>query len=686
MSLVLTKRSLYLILGLIITFIVSVIMTMHAHHMYSDTKEKIIIDMKEDAKFTILTLQKSIANLIESYSINEYEKLLQSEMENSDTLAIIIEDLNMGKIVGQPAYITGKMRDKDWNIIDYDVTNIEHTKRLQQGYYKTKFDINSSIGEYIGTITIYTSNRAIELELNEIISNTIKNSIALSLLLIISLNIAIRFFILKPISNIINVISDQDEDGTPKKTIPSDGSVEISLLAKTINKMVDAIRHSRVELIRQQETLNYQANHDYLTGLPNRILLNDRLTQAIKKARKSKSQVGLLMIDLDHFKEINDSLGHEFGDKILKVVTQYLKNTISKSDTLARLGGDEFSIIVEDINTIDDVSTIAQKILDILSKPFHIGSNKLYISSSIGISIFPDDGITTQDLIKYADAAMYKAKEEGRNNFQYYSVEMTEQAQERLTLETNLRVALGNREFVVYYQPQINGRTGELLGMEALVRWNNPTLGIVPPSKFIPLAESTGLIVELDRYVMHTAMRQLVRWYDEGLNPGILAMNLTVKQLQQSDFIKVLNSMLEETQCQAEWLALEVTEGQIMTNPKKAIEILNEIGKLGIELAIDDFGTGYSSLSYLKKLPINKLKVDQSFVRDLPVDEEDIAITKAIIALAKSLNLHILAEGVEREEQKRFLVENGCEAIQGFLYSKPIPAEEMEMFLKSRVQ
>jgi EAL domain-containing protein (putative c-di-GMP-specific phosphodiesterase class I) len=339
-------------------------------------------------------------------------------------------------------------------------------------------------------------------------------------------------------------------------------------------------------------------------------------------------------------------------------------------------------MILEELSHSQDASLVASKILESLSKAVQIEENELYISSSIGISIYPDDGLDPQSLLKFADSAMYKAKDEGRNNYQYYSSEMTELAFERIVMETAMRSGIKNEEFIVYYQPQINGLTNQLIGMEALVRWKHPTMGIVSPAKFIPLAESTGLIVELDRYVMKTAMNQVSQWYKDGLNPGILAMNLAVKQLKQNDFIDTFQSLMKETNCKSEWLELEVTEGQIMSHPEEAIEILQRVSNLGIELAVDDFGTGYSSLAYLKKLPINKLKIDQAFVRGLPEDEEDIGISRAVIALAKSLRLRVIAEGVETKEQRDFLVENGCENIQGYFYSKPIPAYEIEKILK----
>ena len=438
------------------------------------------------------------------------------------------------------------------------------------------------------------------------------------------------------------------------------------------------------KILEQKQVLQYQAHHDPLTALPNRVLFNDRLEQAIEKAKRSETNLALLFIDLDHFKEINDSLGHAVGDEILKVTTQRLKEVIRHEDTLARLGGDEFTIIMEDLKDGKDASILANKILKVLGDEINLDDNMLYVSSSIGISLYPQDGTSVSNLLKYADSAMYKAKDEGRNNYQFYSAEMTELAFERVVMETSLRLSLKNNNFIVYYQPQINAEKDKLIGMEALVRWQHETMGLVSPAKFIPLAEATGMIVELDRYVMRTAMLQIAQWYDEGLNPGVLALNLSIKQLQQKDFIEMLELMLQETQCKPGWIELEITEGQLMTKPEETIKILNQINNLGIELAIDDFGTGYSSLSYLKKLPISKLKIDQSFVKELPYDEEDVGITKAVIALAKSLNLRVIAEGVETEEQKEFLVSNGCRDIQGYFYAKPLPSGEMKEFLLNR--
>jgi predicted signal transduction protein with EAL and GGDEF domain len=353
-------------------------------------------------------------------------------------------------------------------------------------------------------------------------------------------------------------------------------------------------------------------------------------------------------------------------------------------DTLARLGGDEFTIILKDVTGVTSASAVAQKIINIMKDPIKTKGHTLFISSSIGISIFPDDATTEENLIKFSDTAMYRAKDEGRNNYQFYSSEMTTQAFERVVIENSLRAAIANEEFIVYYQPQYNALNDTIVGMEALVRWNHPQIGLIPPAKFIPIAEESGLIVEIDRIVMKQAMKDFANWYKNNYNPGVLSLNLAMKQLNQSDFVVTLLNIMNSMQFQAKWLELEVTEGEVMHNPDAAINKLKEISRIGVELAIDDFGTGYSSLAYLKKLPLNKLKIDQSFIRDIPKDEDDVAITKAIIALGQSLNLKLIAEGVETGEQKEFLLQNGCHNIQGYFYSRPLHADEITQLLQQK--
>lgn len=336
-----------------------------------------------------------------------------------------------------------------------------------------------------------------------------------------------------------------------------------------------------------------------------------------------------------------------------------LQSTIREEDTLARLGGDEFTVILKDLHNVRNASVVANKIIDVMKDAININNQNLYVTASIGISIYPDDATNADNLIKYSDVAMYKVKDAGRNTFQFYSSDMTSQAFERVVLESSLRLAIKEEQFIVYYQPQFDTSTEKIIGVEALVRWNHPTLGLIPPINFIPIAEETGLIVAIDRLVMSLAM----------------------KQLSESDFLTHLLETMRKIEFKTEWLGLEVTEGQVMKDPEALILKLNKINSLGIEIAIDDFGTGYSSLSYLKKLPLDKLKIDRSFVKDIPEDEDDMAIAKAIIALGQSLNLKLIAEGVETEEQKDFLIEHGCDLIQGYYYSPPLPAQEIEKFL-----
>lgn len=440
-------------------------------------------------------------------------------------------------------------------------------------------------------------------------------------------------------------------------------------------------KETHLKLLKQAEMIQHQAHHDALTGLPNRILFTDRLEQGIEKAKRHKEGLALFFIDLDKFKHINDSLGHGVGDKVLKLISKRLRNIIREEDTLARLSGDEFTLIMEELHHPEDASLLAEKILKTLAQALVFDEHKLYVSGSIGISFYPQDAADAQSLLKYADTAMYKAKEEGRNNFQFYSAEMTVFALNRMAMNTSLRQAIDNEEFVIHYQSQINASTNALLGVEALVRWEHPAKGFLMPDEFIPLAEETGMIVEIDQWVMRTAMKQVSQWYKEGLTPGVLGLNLSVKQLDKTDFIQKIETCIKRYDFDPKWLELEITEGQMLKKSEEVITKLHQINNLGIGISIDDFGTGYSSLSLLKRLPINRLKIDRSFINDIPEDEEDVAIVKAIIALAGSLKLDLIAEGVETSEQRDFLIDHGCINIQGHYYSQPMTAEEMHTML-----
>ncbi len=441
-----------------------------------------------------------------------------------------------------------------------------------------------------------------------------------------------------------------------------------------------------LEQLKQNESrLEHIAHHDPLTGLPNRLLFVDRLEQGIIKAKRTQSLIALMFIDLDRFKEINDSFGHPTGDKLLKKVAERLKDEIREGDTIARLGGDEFTVILDELEHPETASKIAEKLLQSLEEPIVDQEQNFFLSASIGISIYPQDGKDANTLIRNADSAMYKAKEQGRNAYSYYTAEMTALAFERVMMENSLRGALARDELVLYYQPQIDMRNGATVGIEALVRWNHPELGLVPPSRFIPLAEETSLIQPMGEWILRRACQQARVWYDQGLIHERISVNcnLSGRQLGNALFHKTVVDTLKETGIKANLLELEITETTIMSNPQHSSQILNRLRDIGIRLAIDDFGTGYSSLAYLKTLPISKLKIDQSFVRDIPEDQNDTAITRAVIALGKSLQLEVIAEGVETRPQADFLLKEGCYMAQGFLYARPMPADEMEAFLRA---
>ena len=448
-------------------------------------------------------------------------------------------------------------------------------------------------------------------------------------------------------------------------------------LTKDIAERIEAEN----EVKKQKTILHYQAHHDSLTGLPNRALFSTRLKQGIQKAKLQKQGLGLFFIDLDKFKEINDSLGHEIGDKVLKIVAEILKNSIRKEDTLARLAGDEFTIIMEDLKHSQDASKLAHDILNIFSEPIHVDDHVLYITCSIGISIYSQDADNEKDLLKYADTAMYIAKENGRNNFQFYNPEMTRFALAQMDMKTSLRQAIDNNEFLIHYQPQIDLSSNKIIGIEALVRWQHTTKGLLTPKKFISLAEETGMIIEIDLWMMRTAMKQVSLWLNAGLFPGILALNVSMKLLEDTDFIHNIQNSMKTYGLKAEWLELEITEGHMMKNPMEIISKLKQISDLGINISIDDFGTGYSSLSLLKRLPINRIKIDKSFIQDIPEDEEDIAIINSIVALAKSLNINLIAEGIETLEQEQFLISRNCTCVQGYYYYHPLSAEELHTIL-----
>jgi diguanylate cyclase (GGDEF)-like protein/PAS domain S-box-containing protein len=426
-----------------------------------------------------------------------------------------------------------------------------------------------------------------------------------------------------------------------------------------------------------EERVQSLAYYDALTGLPNRILLRDRLSQALATARRQKHKVALLFLDLDRFKIINDSLGHSVGDLLLQDVAGRLRNCARDQDTVARLGGDEFLIVLTNVNDIPDAAVAAERFMDAMTAGFVIQSHSLSVGCSLGISIFPEHGADSETLIKHADAAMYSAKDGGRNNFQFFTADMNAQAVERLTLENGLRLALDKKELFLMYQPQMDIATGKISGLEALLRWQHPDLGLVPPDKFIGIAENSGLILSIGEWVLRTACRQARQWQDEGISAASLAVNVSAVQFRHEGFCELIRRVLRETGLAPQYLELELTESLLLANADVTLSVLQELKAMGLTLAIDDFGTGYSSFSYLRRFPISKLKIDRSFVRDVAVNPDDAAITTAIISMAKSLNLKLIAEGVENEEQMSFLRAHHCDEIQGYYFSKALTVDQV---------
>ena len=440
-----------------------------------------------------------------------------------------------------------------------------------------------------------------------------------------------------------------------------------------------AVFHDMSEIKRHQDELKYQANHDGLTGLPNRIAFQLRLADALEDADRHQEKLAVLILDLDHFKQINDSLGHTVGDVLLNEVSRRLGGCLGNA-VVARLGSDEFGVLLEDLPNAEWAVKVAEQINMSLSLPIFHDGHELFITTSIGITFFPEDGSSQETLMKNGDIAMAQAKVKGGNTYQVFLPEMDKKISALLALEGKLRRALDKEEFAVFYQPKVSLATGKIIGMEALVRWFPPEGGMVSPLEFIPLAESTGLIVLLGEWVLKTAASQVKEWWDEGFEVSV-AVNLSPRQFDEETLVSMVSTILQETQLPPEGLELEITEGVVMENEENAMDILHEINNMGVKLSIDDFGTGYSSLNYLKRFPIHTLKIDKSFIDDLPDDGDSVAITTAIVSMARSLGLSVVAEGVEEMAQCKFLQGLNCDMMQGFMFSKPVPAEEFYAML-----
>jgi len=464
---------------------------------------------------------------------------------------------------------------------------------------------------------------------------------------------------------------------------PVDVEVSSAPLLFRGNPAFQVLARNITERKRDQARIEYLATHDGLTDLPNRALIHDRASQAISHARRNGSLVALIFLDLDRFKVINDGLGHPVGDALIKETGKRLAGLIRDGDTVARLGGDEFLVLLAELHKVTDVHAVAQKFLDAFEQPVPVDGRDIHVTTSMGVSVFPDDGSTYEELVEHADVAMYRAKALGRNIYQFFSAEMSEGLQRRIELQSQLRVALPQQQLHVAYQPKVDLATGLIGGVEALLRWTHPQLGPIPPADFIPIAEDCGMIVPIGDWVLRTACAQNKAWQDLGLPPIVMSVNLSARQFLRRDIVASVGTILGQTALAPRYLELELTESLIAQDIGKVIATMASLKAIGVRFSIDDFGTGYSSLNNLKRFHVDRLKIDQSFVRDLSTDPDDAAIALAVIALARSLQLKVTAEGVETADQCAFLRENGCDEIQGYYFSRPVPAVEIAQMLES---
>ena len=480
----------------------------------------------------------------------------------------------------------------------------------------------------------------------------------------------------------IVVLSSLDDESTAIE-IMQEGAQDYLIKGQGDGHLIArALRHA-IERKRAELRLMHVTHYDSLTGLANRALFQSRLDHALAVAKRRKQIAALLVLDLDRFKAVNDTLGHHAGDRLLVLVAERLRSCVRESDTVARLGGDEFTVILNDVTSAEEVAVVARKILAALAGPFQLEDHEIYVTPSIGITLYPHDGVTPTGLLKNADAAMYQAKNLGRNNFQFYTADMNRRSVARLKMESGLRQAVERSELVLYYQPKVDITTGIITGVEALVRWNKPDTGLVPPVEFIPIAEETGLIIPVGEWVLREALMQIRRWHDEDLPEMRIAVNLSARQFRQNDLVKTITDSLDELGVDGEFLEVEITESLLMDDSALSTMALYKLKDRGVRVSVDDFGTGYSSLSYLKRFPIDALKIDRSFVRDITTDPDDATITNAIIGLAHNLRRRVIAEGVETQAQLAFLQKHSCDEAQGFLFSPPVVAAELARLIKT---
>ena len=582
-----------------------------------------ITQKMRDNKFdTLIVVDKSYKRQLTKASANKfiYDYYI-SNLDESKTLVNLFEHKYKQKLLNIPNYIID-----DENNLFLSTYHLKDMNTNEMGYF--------ILSKKLSDIDFYSRDKTIQ-------------KVILALLFIAFLIIGFAYYIY--ISKYKRYIEEQNQ------------------------KLEDEIK------VKTQE-LYYSAYYDGLTNLPNRVLFMDRLQEFLKFAKRKEVNVFVVCLDLDRFKEINDTYGHNIGDKLLKVVANKLQNNLRGGDTISRLGGDEFTIFVEDID-YNDMIVIAKKIVKMMQDIHNIDTIELYATFSIGISSYPADGDTAEELLKNADTAMNEVKKSGKNSYRFYNKKMSQLAQERVVLENDIKRAFKNREFEVYFQPKMNAKIEKIIGLEALIRWRHPEKGMIFPNDFIPFAEEIGLIGQIGIFMRYETMKITKDWIDRGLDFGIVSFNASTIELEDDLFVDSIRDMIIDMDYDASRLELEILESQSMKSREKMITVLEDIKKLGLSISIDDFGTGYSSLSYLKQLPVDKLKIDRSFVQDIPHDKDSIALVRSVITLAKNFNLEIIAEGVETKNQVDFMLREGCENIQGYYYSKPKPVYEIEKLL-----
>ena len=615
------------------------------------------------------------------------EDILQAFSEARDVRAAIIYDVEGHKLAEFIKQDTGS-GDGDISSLDTSASTI-HTYNITEN---TNFVLDNNINvvhdiefenEIIGRLFIQADVSHLYDDIFDYLAFTSSIAfvaLALATLLLFRLSLTIT----RPIKKLTGLMDSVIKNNDYSVRLESSSSDELGILARGFNEMLahiqvndEKLAHELTERYKAEKHLDKLAYYDVITGIPNRHSFQEKLEQAIESALKTNKLMALLFLDLDNFKTVNDTLGHKTGDLLLKQASSRLSNVIRQSDYLCRIGGDEFAIIIEHINDIEDVSTVTKKCIECLSNPFVFDGKNFFIGVSIGLSVCPDDAVTANDLLVNADMAMYEAKVNGKNNYQYFNKEMNVVHNNKYQLESDLRHAIELGQLELYYQPQIDMRSGELSGVEALMRWNHPERGMVAPDEFIPVAEETGLILQLGEWLLHTACHHAKIIEDSELKGITVALNISGMQIHEEDFIDTVWSALKESKATRNYLEFEITESILMDNSELVSRNINQLKSLGIHLSIDDFGTGFSSMGYLKSFPISKLKIDKSFITGLPHSDKDTAITQAVIAMSHSLNIKVVAEGVEHDSQVDLLRDFKCDLLQGYYYAKPMPFDDL---------